>query len=65
MGATFLMSYPSPTWHIRGGENFRSRERAATNPRAAMREWLKLCDAIVAAGGRILVMPPPRWRHTA
>jgi len=59
MGATFLMSYPSPGWQIRGGANFRSKGRAATNPRAAMREWLKLCDAITRAGGRILVMPPP------
>jgi N-dimethylarginine dimethylaminohydrolase len=58
MGATFLMSYPGPTWHIRGGENFRSQERAATNPQQAMREWLKLCNAISEAGGRILIMPP-------
>jgi N-dimethylarginine dimethylaminohydrolase len=59
MGATFLMSYPAANWRIRGGENFRSKERAATNPRAAMKEWLKLCDAITQAGGRILIMPPP------
>jgi N-dimethylarginine dimethylaminohydrolase len=58
MGATYLMSYPGPDWRIRGGENFRSESRAATNPRAALREWLRLCDAISAAGGRILVMPP-------
>ncbi len=57
--ATFLMSYPGPSWQIRGGENFRSKEKSATNPRQAMREWLKLCDAITACGGRILVMPPP------
>jgi N-dimethylarginine dimethylaminohydrolase len=59
MGATFLMSYPRADWQIRGGENFRSKARAQTNPRAAMREWLTLCDAITRAGGRILVMPPP------
>jgi N-dimethylarginine dimethylaminohydrolase len=58
MGATFLMSYPGPSWQIRGGANFRSRERPPANPRAAMKEWLRLCDAISAAGGRILVMPP-------
>jgi N-dimethylarginine dimethylaminohydrolase len=58
MGATFLMSYPSRGWQIRGAENFRSKERAATNPKKAMLEWLKLCDAITACGGRILVMPP-------
>jgi N-dimethylarginine dimethylaminohydrolase len=56
--ATFLMSHPRGDWQIRGGENFRSKAKAATNPRAAMREWLQLCDAITRAGGRILVMPP-------
>jgi N-dimethylarginine dimethylaminohydrolase len=59
MGATFLMSYPAAKWQIRGGHNFRSQGREATNPRAAMKEWLLLCDAITRAGGRILVMPPP------
>jgi N-dimethylarginine dimethylaminohydrolase len=59
MGATFLMSYPSPSWHIRGGENFRSQGRVPTNPRAAMKEWLALCEAITHAGGRILILPPP------
>ena len=59
MGATFLMSYPSPGWTIRGGQNFRSKTRAATNPRAAMQEWITLCDAITRHGGRILVLPPP------
>jgi N-dimethylarginine dimethylaminohydrolase len=58
MGATFLMSYPTARWQIRGAENFRSRGRQATNPRAALKEWLLLCDAITRAGGRILVMPP-------
>src|SRR2546430_2480957 len=59
MGTTLLMSYPGPNWQIRGGENFRSRARSDTNPRQAMREWLSLCDAIMHAGGHILVMPPP------
>jgi N-dimethylarginine dimethylaminohydrolase len=45
MGATFLMSYPCPTGYA--------------NPRAALGEWLRLCDAIVRAQGRILVVPPP------
>ena len=65
MGATFLMSYPAPTWHIRGGENFRSQGQGRTNPRAAMKEWLGLCDAITRAGGRILVMPPRRGHAAA
>ncbi len=67
MPATFLMSYPRADWQIRGGENFRSKAKAATNPRAAMKEWLQLCDAITHAGGRILVMPPAtdaEARHT-
>jgi N-dimethylarginine dimethylaminohydrolase len=59
MGATFLMSYPAAQWQIRGGENFRSQARAATNPRAAMKEWLALCDAITKHGGHILLMAPP------
>jgi N-dimethylarginine dimethylaminohydrolase len=58
MGASFLMSYPAAQWSIRGGENFRSKSKAPTNPRAAMKEWLTLCDAITRHGGRILVMPP-------
>ena len=59
MPATFLMSYPRADWQIRGGENFRSKAKAPTNPKRAMQEWLRLCDAITQAGGRILVMPPP------
>ena len=59
MSATFLMSYPDANWQIRGGRNFRSQERTATSPRRAMREWLTLCDAILRAGGHVLVMPPP------
>jgi N-dimethylarginine dimethylaminohydrolase len=59
MGATFLMSYPGPNWQIRGGENFRSKDKSPTNPKKAMQEWLTLCDAITSFGGRILVMPPP------
>ncbi len=59
MSVTYLMSYPSPSWHIRGGANFRSKSKAATNPRAAFREWLMLADAITRAGGHILVMAPP------
>src|SRR6476620_3150049 len=58
MGATFLMSYPGPGWKIQGGENFRSKEKSETNPKRAFREWIKLCEAISSAGGRILVMPP-------
>jgi N-dimethylarginine dimethylaminohydrolase len=52
------MSHPPSTWQIRGGENFRSKDKAPTSPRLAMKEWLKLADAISNAGGRILVIPP-------
>jgi len=59
MGATYLMCYPGPRWQIRGGANPRSQSKSPTNPRAAMREWLTLADAITRAGGHILVMAPP------
>jgi N-dimethylarginine dimethylaminohydrolase len=52
------MSPPGPSWRIRGGTNFRSQARAATNPRKAAHEWLALADAITAAGAQVLVMPP-------
>jgi N-dimethylarginine dimethylaminohydrolase len=58
MAGSYLMSYPAAQWVIRGGENFRSKTKQSTNPRAAMKEWLRLCDAITRHGGRILVMPP-------
>src|SRR4051812_2103161 len=58
MSTTYLMSYPPAQWQIRGAENFRSKARAATSPRGAFKEWLRLCDAITRLGGRILVMPP-------
>ncbi len=58
MADAFLMSYPGPDWRIRGAANFRSRARAATSPRAALAEWLRLGDAIARRGGRIWVMPP-------
>jgi N-dimethylarginine dimethylaminohydrolase len=63
MPPSYLMSPPPTRWRIRGGENFRSRAakgaRTATNPRAAMKEWISLCDAIVAHGGRVIVIPTP------
>ena len=56
---TYLMSYPSARWRIRGASNFRSAERAATNPQDAMSEWLTLAEAIQDAGGWVMVLPPP------
>ncbi len=55
---TYLMSYPAAQWSIRGAANFRSQARSTTSPRRAFREWLTLADAILRAGGPILVMPP-------
>jgi hypothetical protein len=43
------MSYPSPKWHAEAG----------ALPRAALQEWLTICDHITRAGGRILVLDPP------
>ena len=59
MSVTYLMSYPGPDWHIRGGENLRSQSRPPTSPRLALREWIAVADTILRAGGHILVMPPP------
>ncbi len=62
MGATFVMSFPGPDWHVAAGANRRSAAAVAagmtTNPRAALREWIALADAILYAGGRIVVAEP-------
>ena len=58
MGLTFLMSYPGADWQIRGAQNSFSRNKPATNPKAALKEWLRLGDAMVKAGARIAVMRP-------
>jgi len=59
MRQVYLMSYPGPDWHIRGAVNFRSRSQESTHPRMALREWMRLADAITEAGGEVVVMPPP------
>src|SRR4051812_39773632 len=56
---TYLMSYPGRDWQIRGAANFVSEARTPSNPRAALKEWIALADAITRAGGHILLMPPP------
>lgn len=55
----FLMSPPRPDWALRGRANFRSERASAPDAHAARREWTTLADAIVAAGGDVLVCPPP------
>jgi len=63
-GPAYLMSYPARNWG-RGwaGVNFRSREAVteAKHPRQAMREWIALADAIEQHGGRVYVVPPPKY----
>lgn len=55
---TFLMSPPSPDWHIAGGANPTSRQRAVTDPRRAFAEWQTLARALDARGAQIAVLPP-------
>lgn len=57
--ASYLLSYPGPSWHIRGAKNFRSASHPPTDPAKARREWLSLADAIRALGGEVAVLAPP------
>jgi len=54
----FLMSPPRTDWALKGKANFRSRQAAPADAGRARREWSRLADAIVAAGGEVLVCPP-------
>jgi N-dimethylarginine dimethylaminohydrolase len=54
----YLMSPPRLDWGLRGKANFRSREAGAADARKARAEWAALADAIVAAGGDVVVCPP-------
>ncbi|QED28230.1 hypothetical protein FRD01_13500 [Microvenator marinus] len=54
----YLMSPPRRDWTIRGKSNKNSQRAAAPNPWRAREEWSQLADAIVAAGGEVLVIPP-------
>ncbi len=58
MPPTFLLSPPRPDWGLRGKANFRSRQASSTDAARARAEWSALADAIVAAGGEVLVCPP-------
>ncbi len=58
MQPVFLMSPPRKDWTLRGRANFRSQLAAPVNPERARREWSQLADAIVEAGGDVLVLPP-------
>src|SRR5690554_635176 len=54
----FLMSPPRTDWALKGKANFRSRQAAPADAQRARAEWSTLADAIVAAGGEVLVCPP-------
>lgn len=58
MAPIFLMSPPRKDWAVRGRANFRSREAEDVDPARARVEWCTLADAIVDAGGDVLVCPP-------
>ncbi len=65
MTPVFLMSPPRNDWGVQGQANFRSREASEVDPSRARVEWTSLADAIVDAGGEVLVCPPnPRRRLT-
>jgi N-dimethylarginine dimethylaminohydrolase len=57
-GPVFLMSYPRRDWGLRGRSNFLSSGGGAVSARGAMEDWLAVADAVEAAGGRVVVMPP-------
>lgn len=61
MGTVYLMSFPRADWGLRGKANFVSQAASAAPPTAqqAMTDWLELADAVEAAGGHVLVLPPP------
>jgi N-dimethylarginine dimethylaminohydrolase len=54
----YLMSPPRADWALRGKANFKSIAAGEADAAAAIREWQQLADAIVEAGGEVLVCPP-------
>jgi N-dimethylarginine dimethylaminohydrolase len=54
----FLMTPPRRDWSLLGRANFRSRVADTVDPSRARAEWSALADAIVEAGGDVLVCPP-------
>ena len=63
MRPVFLMSPPRRDWTLQGRANFRSREAVDVDPVRARVEWCTLADAIVDAGGEVLVCPPNPKRN--
>jgi N-dimethylarginine dimethylaminohydrolase len=54
----YLMSPPATDWQLRGRANFRSKDAAPVDARAARFEWLALAEAIEREGARVVVAPP-------
>lgn len=54
----YLMSPPRRDWALRGRANFKSRAAQGVDATRARYEWGALANAIVAAGGEVLVLPP-------
>jgi len=54
----YLMSPPTRAWHLKGRANFRSATAGEVDATRARAEWSALADAIIEAGGEVVVMPP-------
>lgn len=54
----YLMSPPRLDWTLKGKANFRSQSGIPVNADAAREEWIRLANAIVGAGGEVVVCPP-------
>lgn len=63
MSAVYLMSPPRLDWGLKGKANFRSAMDLSTDAARARAEWASLADAIVSAGGEVLVCPPDPGRN--
>lgn len=63
MCAVYLMSPPRLDWGLKGKANFRSAMNLSTDAVRARAEWASLADAIVSAGGEVLVCPPDPERN--
>lgn len=57
------MTPPRRDWTLQGRANFRSRTADSVDAQAARAEWSSLADAIVEAGGEVLVCPPNPRRN--
>lgn len=51
---TYILSYPGPGFRPQG-----SQAAAGSGAQRAFQQWLDLCDKLLRAGGRILVIDPP------